>query len=97
MRRNNVSQFRYILGLRLPKNTKKDQNEQQLVGIEGWPSQSILLLSLKGKPYHTKTDEFSEKFQAAFDHPSFSEKKCCTFLGTHERLRPFPKDGNEQS
>ena len=44
-----------------------------------------------------QTDEFSEKFQAAFDHPSFSEKKCCTFLGTHERLRPFPKDGNEQS
>ncbi len=36
----------------------------------------------------TKTDEFSKKFQTAFDPPSFSENiNIADFLGTRRRLR----------
>ena len=36
-------------------------------------------------PYTSKTDEFSEKFQTAFDHPSFSESYVAIFSEIHDR------------
>ena len=40
-----------------------------------------VLLATEGTYQATKTDEFSEKFQTAFDlSPSFSEKSCCGFF-----------------
>ena len=40
-----------------------------------------------GKPYPTKTDEFSEKFQTAYDPPLIFGKVYCRSLGTRRRLR----------
>ena len=40
----------------------------------------FVILCLLGKGPTTKSDEFLEKFQTAFDHPSFSENYVANFL-----------------